>query len=137
MAIVRPKFDLGAGVIYQLPINPISFDDRDDFDVRIQNTVDGSPVRYSSFFDSRPLIMRWEEIPNSAVLNNMVASLKSGVDFPGTRINLYTLHEHGPVDFWRDIRIDGVDTQISSDASSQGTSNLKLNVTLRFTYLRG
>lgn len=136
MAIERVQFDFN-GTTYTLPINPIEYDDLEDHDIILKDTVDGTSLRYEPFFDGRPRIMRWKGLPNTTEFGDMVAQLKSRVDKPNIRINHRGLHRRGIVDFWRDIRIDAVEVDILSESSPRATSYLTIDLTLKFSYKRG
>jgi len=66
VAITRIKFNdsaVDAGA-YTVPLNPISVDLKDNKEANVIAPLDGGVVFQNKYFDSRPLMLEWVNIPN-------------------------------------------------------------------------
>lgn len=70
---------------YTFPINPIEFENLDNEDISLEQTLDGYPYEMKSVYDGRPRRMHWENISNKEPFSTMVANLKS---YKGRKCNL-------------------------------------------------
>lgn len=76
MSIVRVQIS-GAGGWYTFPINPVSFENNDNTDINVSQTIDGYSFEMIPIFDGRPKTMYWENLPNKTPYSTLIANLKA------------------------------------------------------------
>ena len=134
MAINRIKLDI-QGSFYTFNINPLSWNPMDSQENKLTDTIDGAPIRFAPFFDSRERVMEWKGLPNTSTFQNMVATLKSAINISGVRINLQDLRIEGYRDEWRPIIINDVRVSFHDGSGpSNAISHLKYDLGISFTY---
>ena len=132
----RVELDI-QGTTYTFPINPVEYESQDSNQHTLQDTVDGSAIRFTPYFDTRKRVMRWRGLPNKSEYQQLIVTMRSAVGISGVRINHRDLNILGDQDTWKDIRVESVNWRLLSGAGpSTAVSNLRYNIDLVFTYIR-
>jgi len=117
---------------YELPINPIEFENQDSQSVNIEQTVDGYSIEMKSIFDGRPRRMHWENIRNKTPYSTMVANLKSYI---GKRCDLRLNYLTGSSSDINTSKIRVVDVQTTWKIGSQNDGGNIKYATIDFIYV--
>lgn len=130
----RVQLDI-QGTIFTFPINPVEYENQDDEEHTLMETIDGSAVRFVPYMDTRKRVMRWRDLPNKAPYNTLIPNLRSAIGISGVKINHRSLNVNGDQNTWRDIRVENVEYRyLSGTGPASAISNLRYNIDFVFTY---
>jgi hypothetical protein len=123
------------GTVYTFPINPIDYDPQASESFSLVQTVDGSPVRFTPFFDGRKRTMRWRSLPNRTPYDTLIPNLRASIGVSGVRIKHNDLSIDGNDDVWKTIRVENVIYRYKSGAGpATATGKLAYDIDFIFTY---
>lgn len=124
-----------AGSYFTVPINPISFDDKDSREFTADRTIDGYSFEYVPIFDGRPRTFVWNNIPNKEPYATMIANFRT---YLGKRCNLKLnyLEKTGSTSTTAlTIRVIDLTTTISSRAGPDSYTSNIIYDTISLTYV--
>lgn len=96
------------GYVYNLPINPIEYQEQNAFEYTLDSTIANTTTRFVGFGDPRHRVMTWRSLENKYPYTQLVSGLKNAIGISGVKINFRDLNIAGDQDEWLDIFVENV-----------------------------